>query len=905
MDNNPGFKLSFICILIVGAILALTMGEFTYGLDLKGGSTLTYSLDITEKEQDDPGKDVVSDTIKVLQKRLEKLNRSGVVDIGFVPVGNDQIMVQLPGMDKQDADTIKKVLTDLGVLEWKLLANPTEFAQRQVDIDAENAKRAQMEEEAATLEQIGKRGPRYIGPTEKGIGWYYVSKGQQKDQGVDGYFCLLDEDSSVGGDQIDGVYLDYDRSSMPGVGFQLRASGAGRMRALTEKNKGRQMAIILNGEVHTAPTIEGTISDRGIITGGLQGFGREELSELIATLRSGSLEIKPRLESEYQIGPTLGEEAIQRGFTAILTGFVLVIIFMLLIYRLAGLVAVIALITNLLFIMGWLSFSRGTLTLPGLAGILLTVGMAVDASILIFERIREEREKGKTLIQSFQNGFQLATVTILDANITTFLTALCLWFIGTGPIKGFATTLMVGIVCTLLTGVFAARIIFTLLLQKGIYKEFSAVKLFKNPNIDFLKFSRIAFIASVIAITLGLVVFVTYEDKADLDFSGGTLVRINCKAPLNSKDVRERIGAKYEDSIVYPLGDSAGPGQYSQFELRAKIFEDAAQAEFSDSVRALFKDDLVPDGMTVNRLSDDIALLDDKAKDYPGGFHFLLNTRDATSREIVEKSLSDAGSEKYNVIGDRQGESTHFEAWVGTLGPTVDEAGLRVAVRSGLEKQGVVLSNPFPKTDFISPKAVEELTRKAILAILASLVLILLYILFRFHDIRFGYSAVAALVHDVVFTMGMVALFDMLGIVDAKLNLPIIAAFLTIIGYSLNDTIVIFDRIREKLKKTRLPLREIVNLSINETLARTIFTSVTTFLVVFCLFILNKGQRSVLEGLAFALMLGIVAGTYSTIYVASSMVVFLRSRGRSNDGSNENTPAATPAKKKQVPAAQA
>jgi SecD/SecF fusion protein len=471
------------------------------------------------------------------------------------------------------------------------------------------------------------------------------------------------------------------------------------------------------------------------------------------------------------------------GLRAALIGLAIVVGFMILYYRLAGIIADAALLLNIFIIMGVLACLGATLTLPGIAGIILTMGMAVDANVLIFERIREELRKGKTIRAAIETGYARAFLTIIDANVTTLIAALVLFQFGTGPVKGFAVTLSIGIFASVFTAIVVTRMVFDLLTKRRAFRTLTMMSFVKKPSVDFIGKRRFAFTASIAVILLGLV-FLGVRGKSTLgiDFVPGSVVQM-----------------RFSDSVT--------TGQIRDTLLRAGI--------------------------------DDAVI-----QSVEGTNDILVRTADYQTAE------SSSGTPAARTADQR--------------------------IREALMSDSSIPAFTVEKEEFVGPAVGRELKKDALMAMVIAMVAIIIYISFRF-ELRFALAAVVALFHDVLVTTGCFAL-PFLG--RREISLPVVAALLTIVGYSLNDTIVVFDRIRENLKTMRgKRYSEIINASINQTLSRTLLTSLTTLVVVLSLYLLGG---VVIHDFAFAMLIGVIAGTYSSIFVASPILVAWHQRRHSS-----------------------
>lgn len=919
MESNLGLR--FIAIFLVVGLAALFIGlfDFNYGIDLKGGYTVTYGL---EQEADDPDPEsnqaanfipsnAVDNTIRVMVKRV---NRLGLLDIKFIPEGEDRIKVQIPGADQAEAERIKEILTKLGELELRIVATDAELSRAGINVAAETTRREAMEAAAAEAFAQGRAPVNYTGPETGDFAWYYMENRDPNAQPGEppagpGLFVKTAPDQGIAGSEIGSVYPDMDgKTGLPAVGFKVKAQARGDFAKLTRSNVGRQLAIVLNERIATAPNIESELSGASVITGGPGGYKNDEVEDLIATLKSGSLDFKPKLLSEDLIGPTLGEDAIKRGGFAMLIGLIAVLIFMLIYYRVAGIIANIALLLTILIMAGALLLFGATLTLPGIAGIVLTVGMAVDANILIFERIREERDKGKTLAQSVRNGYDQAFRAIFDSNVTTLATAIILVTVGTEVIKGFGVTLAIGIVASMFSALFATKTIFIWLISKGVLKDLTMMKIIGVPKVEFLRYSGTTTVLSTILIIAGLALFfMKGDEKYSIDFTGGGVVQVALKEAITIDEMKNTVSslqengqAKYPDAEVVSILVPGQPrGSSTKFEVSSKL-DDADATELKNDLVAALAGNLLPEGIR----NFEVIAADDESVDESlrGGLRFLLTLPDDVTEEQIRERLGAVNLAADSLAIEAEGgAAAGWSTWRVMGSPTrgdYDESEFNHDVRVAFinNSSPIDFPEPIPKATTVGKVVAKDLKNKAIIAMFLSLLFMIYYVRIRFHEYRYGLAAAVCLLHDVIVTLGVCVLFNSLGIIDVKISYAIIAVFLTIVGYSLNDTIVIFDRVRENTPRAKGSVADTINLSINQTLSRTILTSVTTLFVVVVLLVVNYGQQSQLEGFAFALFIGIISGTYSTIFVASPVVVKLGAYldKKASEAANTTNPAKAP-----------
>lgn len=715
---------------------------------------------------------------------------------------------------------------------------------------------------------------------------------------------IIEEDPRwrFSGDDLKSVFQTQDELGFPAVGFEMSTSKREDFGDFTGAHEGERMAIVINGEIVTFPVIEARLPGHGIITGGISGFTNDEVQELITVLRSGSLKIKPILEHQERVGATLGDDYVERGALSGILGLVAVLVFVLIYYRRLGLIAATSLVVNLVLLTGALAFVQATLTLPGVAGIILTVGMAVDANILIYERIREEAARGRKPLQAAKDGFANALSTIVDANLTTLITAVILYMEGTGPVRGFATTLSIGILTSMFSALVVTRVLVHLWLEKGV-ETFKMARLVGDTHIRFISKWKIAVVLSSIAIVGGVALFVSLPDnrKLGIDFLGGVTLTVRTEQPQDVQKVRDMVG-----SIPGVIGRSAevkavlasgGEGVgYQQFRVTFKTdaqADDAAEA-IKDTVENEVRSVLAG---VLEKGPYDVRLEGTSAS---GTLYFERSHPDQDVATVLrdQVGLQDVTVER--VVGPSAAYSFRGTAPLDrdlqTLSDLVERRFEGAPDSRGVE---FAWAEPIPEVALVGAQVVSEIRDKAIFAILLSLFAVVMYIRVRFAEYSYGYAAVVALVHDVLITLGALAVAIEFDLFEAEINLPMIAAFLTIIGYSLNDTIVIFDRVRENLPRTKGTLTEIIDLSLNQTLSRTLLTSATTLATVLILLVFNFGTRNVLEGFAYALTVGIVVGTYSTVYVASPVLLWLEGRrlkgGDGSDSRAKGTKKARPA----------
>lgn len=627
---------------------------------------------------------------------------------------------------------------------------------------------------------------RQLFPADLRFAWHFQGMGEETEflylyalkatrngqPAMDGKYVT---DARVSNDQYTGEFE---------VSMNMNSEGAKRWANLTRENVNKALAIVLDGVVYSAPNVSEEIKGGSSSISG--NFSQNEATDLANILKSGKMPARARVESSEVIGPSLGAKSVKDGFNSFMIAFVVILIYMLFWYsRRAGLIADLALLANMFFLIGVLASLQAALTLPGIAGIVLTIGMSVDANVLIYERIKEELAAGKGKKAAIKDGYRNAYSAIIDANVTTFLTGLILFFFGTGPIKGFATTLVIGIITSLFSAVILTRLIYERWLEKGRTLTFSTrftENAFKNANIDFLGKRKLFYFISGLIVAASIASIAIRGLNGGVDFTGGRNYVIEFKQDVDVTQVRELLGEAFGETptvITY--------GQKNSVRVTTKYLIQDDQPEVDSIIKAKMFIGLQP-------LIDDTVVLDD-----------FLNGQD------------------YIVSAQK-------------VGPTI----------------------------------ADDIKRSSVWVVLMSLVIIFLYILIRFRNWQFGFGALVALMHDVLIVIGLFSMLSGLLPFSLEIDQAFIAAILTVVGYSINDTVVVFDRIREFVGLQRKRERtEIFNSALNSTLSRTFSTSLSTFVVLLTIFIFGG---DVIRGFTFALMIGIVVGTYSSLFIATPVV---------------------------------
>ena len=616
------------------------------------------------------------------------------------------------------------------------------------------------------------------------------------------------------GEVITDARQSLDERAQPSVNMQMNAIGAKKWRNLTAQNIQRHIAIVLDNYVYTAPNVVGEIPNGSSSIAG--NFTIEEAQDLANVLKAGTLPAPTRIVEEGVIGPTLGKEAQSQGIKSMVAGLLIVVVFMMFYYAKGGVVANVALLFNIFFIMGILANLGASLTLPGIAGIVLTIGMSIDANVLIFERIREELRADIPLLQAISSGYKKAYSSIIDANVTTFLTGIILYTLGQGPVKGFAVTLMIGIVCSFFSAVFITRVIITWMTKKGNDSKLSfatplSSNWLANINLDFLGKRRIAYFVSVAIIGVGIVLMSTNGLRMGVDFKGGRSYVIQFDEAMVASDIKT----------------SLSNGAFNEAGVEVKTYNESNFLKITTSY-----------------------MVDDESTEADS---LVLQTLVGELSQITGKEYID--------------------------GATTLEAGQ--FTKGGSSKVGATIA--------------DDIKKSALNSFIIAIVAIFFYILIRFRRWQFSLGAIIALVHDALIVLSAFAIAGLFGI-SFEIDQVFIGALLTIMGYSINDTVVVFDRIRENLQlKGSRDLIGTFNMSINSTINRTLITSMTTFIVVLVLLIFGG---EVLRGFSFAFLVGILVGTYSSVFVATPIVVDLTKKtlGAAADKERESARAKASAK---------
>ena len=920
------------------------------GIDLQGGTELQYELDLSSVRA--ASADVAEEVKDIISRRLDIY---GLKEIRIAIEGEDRLVVTIPGGAGADTQFIEDQIATAGRLQLQLVvtapennteAKKAEYIKVEREYKVADANYVTVLREWLARQAAAKKaGGAFteLKPTPPSEPSYLVRPSVRKEV-VNGESKLVDDRimvlSNKAGDKVEGELIDsasYSRdpdTMRPMVTFGMNAEGSIQLGELTGSNLNSPLAIVLDDQIRSSPDIKSRISSNGQITG---DFTDQEVTSIVTILKGGSLKAPLTLISRNKVSALLGQEAVTSSIKAILIGLILVFVSIAIFYLLAGMVANFALAFNILAVLAYVACFRQTLTLPGVAGILLTIGMAIDANILIFERVREERERGKTLLQSLTTGYQRAFSVIFDSNLTTVITGVVLFNFGTGPVKGFAITLIAGIIISFVSSLFVTRLILSWFLNVRPGMKLRMNRVFATPAINFSNIQKpFLLISCLVIIGSWMVVVPKGKGNYGIDFNGGARVGFTLSeaklrseveamvAEFTSETATDENKELFKDFRLQELNSVSGePGR--EFILMTSIDEKAAEK--------VSKPAAAPKGakeapmMAAEKVREKLeAKLKEKELLLPSPFSVNWQDTGATSSLVLDVNIErkdeftpEKLQEKVNAVLESDDLAKKNDTFPGlkaescslvsegkdsssvsryqlkfaafTPSPTASVAGkgmpsreqAEAATSKAFSHESITalcnLSEPFSTVSTVGATVSSDLQQKALIAFFISILGIVFYVSLRF-EFYFGLAAIAALVHDVLISIGVIALTDSFfpGSYTVKINLPEVAALLTIIGYSINDTIVVFDRIRENLKiygKNKLTFKECVDLSINQTLSRTLLTSVTTLMTV-CSLLFLGGEA--IRGFAFTFLIGLIAGTYSSVFVASPVLLMLRNR---------------------------
>jgi SecD/SecF fusion protein len=833
---------------------------------------------------------------KLVAAVSRRVNPGGQKEVTVRQFGLDQIEVIIPEVAQEEVEQIKRVISSAGVLEFRIVANRADPRHRAAIAAAEKFR-------GQTVRLQGEPAARWVRfdtakmPLDERMVTREVGEGDERGTEV---LVMLDRVNVAGGD-LSRVSPDLDDATLaPCVSFLLNSRGAGKFGVLTSRNLPdpangleSRLGIVLDDFLQSAPVIRSTISSSGQITG---NFDQAEVDFLVEVLNAGSLPAALESEpiSEQQISAQLGDDTIRSATRAMLLASIIVLTFMLAYYRFSGLVADLAVAMNIVLVLALMLSFKVAFTLAGLAGLVLSVGMAVDANVLIYERIREELDRGAAVRMAIRNGFQRAFATIIDSNLTTLITGLVLFAIGTDQLKGFAITLILGLVLNLFTAVFCSRVVFDLAERSGLLRRLSMGRLLDRTNVQFIRWAGVAAVVSLaIIVAGGFAAARRGGELFDIDFTGGTSVQVELKEgqELPIAEVRKVVGEKLasatvssvtladgvanrrfkidtsnqDEQEVERLLQEAFPGRLATYSMRTGGIEPIPGAEAGGESK---------DGGSADQAPRPLITM------------VPLTFPETIARQALVAKLEQA----LEAEGESEAEfDLQTESADGVASKTARDWALSIsldadATRRVLERMETAISGTpvYLSANAIGGKVAGNTRVTAVYALAASLGLIVLYIWVRFQNVAFGLAAVIALAHDVLIALAALAasryLAPFLGwaqVEPFRISLDVVAALLTIVGFSINDTIVIFDRLREIRGKAKFVTSEMVDRAVNQTLSRTILTSGTSLLAVLLLYLVGGPG---IHAFAFTMLVGVITGTYSSIYIAAPLVLWLQHR---------------------------
>jgi preprotein translocase subunit SecD len=804
-----------------------------YNFDALGSGK--FSLEMKSSYESDLRENAIAQSLETIRNRIDKY---GVSETAIHREGmrSNKIVVELPGVE--DSTEVKILIGKAAQLGWHQTVEPVNGAPTR----------------DAILKQYGGSLPPDIG----------IFQGSPDKFQSEVYFALK-KVPVVSGADLTNVQVGGNTFGQPVVDFQLSAVAGQKFREFTRAHVGDHAAIVLDDMVISNPTINSEIGDRGMIEG---NFTPQEAKELVLQLKSGALPAIPEFAEERQVGPSLGLDSIRKGAYSGFIGIAAIFIFMIAYYRLSGMNAIVTLVLNFIILMGVMSTFGMTLTVPGIAGIILTIGMAVDSNVLFFERIKDELIDKKPVVTAIANGFAKAFLTIIDTHMTQFISALILFQFGSGPVKGFAVTLGVGLAASLFTSWYVSRLIYEIVLEiRNRHAKTPVTTLsigpihsFRGTKIPFMKYKLAFLAASLILITLGLWSLFTRGLNWGIDFRGGQEVQVRFNSQVDARKIEEQLRKAVRASLtVVRYGQPQDNEILVRLEAKdasGKLLSESELAQTLSTIRATLRDPETSAAIS----SGKVDLNQSTAKDLEDLILSGINSGSLAGTAEGAKSLSQAVME---IKKNGGGIIPSMDAIKGAPGMSDN-------MMAYLRSKAFAGNFAILRTDTVGPTVGEELRVKAIYAVLASLVGILLYAWFRF-QFRFSVGAILSLVHDALIAIGFVSLFNV------EVNLPTVAALLTLLGYSIADTVVVFDRIREHMRATRKQEDDaLFDKAINETLSRTLITSLLTFFVVLAM-LLWGGEA--IYSFAFVMTVGIIVGTYSSIFIASPYVLWWNSLG--------------------------
>lgn len=879
------------------------------GIDLAGGTNLVFA--VNKEEAEASGKIVNADVMeKMVSSVNRRVNPTGTEEVTVRRVGSDRIEVIVPGADEDKKNQTKRMILDLGKLEFALLANRNEADHASLIAQAERAG-DQVDEIKRGSDLIAKWRTSAI-DTSTGEPKYTAAPGNvsrtvtRNGNEVNQYLVVVEPDAGrrITGELLKSVRETVSEKGGLAVGFTFNDRGGFLMGQMTSRYRPHdsagyknQLAVLLNEQIHSAPTIDGVINTNGQIDG---SFTQAEIDELVSVLNAGALQVPlyPNPVSESTISPTLGIDVQRRGITALVVSLIAVFVITAGYYLWLGLIADFCLVLNLILVMGAMALINATFTLPGLAGLVLSIAMAVDSNVLIFERMREERKKGSSVRMAIKNGFDRAFGTIFDSNVTTLITAVILYYVGTDQVKGFAVTLFIGILISMFTAVYVGRVIFEIAERKGWLTQLNMFNAIPAARIDFMGKKQAILTVSAVILVAGLIL-VGYRgrDNLDIDFRGGTMVAFKFEGESpTSETVRDALGKHFEKSVALErLVIEEGGKDQVLFRMRTiepnpDVVSKGIVDAFANSSYKLLQQHLQVSEVAAIPAPEAEAVTSDP---FAGGHEFTVTLGQQMLPLVVQgecfdflktlPALKDVSNLDQLILASGQDtqDVKANEVQVKMASAIPEEAVKSAAQHLVTNFDG---SPYFEELNSFDTQVADEAQVAAIIAMIMSVLAIIAYLWIRFQRVSYGLAASIALLFDVLLTLVLLVvgaylsgnpLGNLLGLEDFKINLTVVAAFMTIIGYSLNDKIVVFDRVREVRGRSPHLTQGMVNQSLNETLSRTLLTAATTLVVILIMYCIGGDG---IHAFSYCLFLGIVIGTFSSIFIAAPTLLWLAQR---------------------------
>jgi SecD/SecF fusion protein len=862
------------------------------------------------------------DMDKMVSAIAKRVNPGGQKEVTIRRMGSDRVEVIIPRADPAEIDVIKEKISTAGALQFRILANPRVPAHaRLIELAQATSGHDVVETNAEGKDEIKAQWIKVDTDKFKNLGGMVARDGKDGPE-----VLVITTPYDVGGGFLTRAAPSVNsENGTPSVAFSFNTRGSQMFGELTGNHRpdnssglSYQLGIVLDDVLKSAPNLNERITTNGQITG---NFTQPEVDFLVDILNAGSLPaaLSKTPVAEYNASAQLGSDTIRAGALSMIISTIAILIFMQIYYRFSGLVANLAVLMNLVLVMAVMILIKAHFTLAGLAGMVLSVGMAVDCNVLIFERMREEMERGAALRMAIRNGFSRAMATIIDSHFTTLIVGAVLFVMGSDQLRGFATTLILGLALNLFTAVYCARVLFDIAERRRWITDLRMMKIFGKTNFDFVRWMKLTTALSVAVILVGLFGAIARERGMfgsaglfGIDFTGGSAVQVVFKEPIEIGEVRKTVSATLPDASVSSVGATDLAQRDTRFNINTS---DPKIDDVENKLNGLFPGKLKTYSMDIVSVTQNAAPA--SIPETPKVEAAPADAKKADAKSDV--AASDAGPAKPAADAMTKAvlkfpDGINYEALKGTLAAAFTKAEVANAVFdlttpskefvSGssrpetdwtvetrlpkeqlepvlVEVQKSLTTTPiFPTSNSIGGKVAGDTKTAALYAMFVSNLIILGYVWVRFQNVVFGVAAVVALIHDVLISIGVLALsywlagpLGFLQVDQFKISLEVTAALLTIVGFSINDTIVIFDRIREIRGKSAEITPAMINLAVNQTLARTVLTSGTVFIVTLILY--AAGGEGI-HAFAFTFLIGVIAGSYSSVFIAAPLLLWLR-----------------------------